>query len=229
MAENFKLPGSSYEEFVKIIQAYSSGKPGQAMSLEVVAQIARMDKTVVSRNNGFLVQSGLVTEGNQKAATEVCLNLGRAYQLKIDTEITKNWKEIIENNEFLFRMLSAIRIRKTMEKTAVINHIVYSSGATTGKNSKVGAATIIELLKTSRLVSEQDGQIIAVENDIQEVESEKNGEDQKTLTIQKKMENLPSEEINGNRICINININVNASEIDTLLPKIDALIDRIKG
>ena len=60
MSESFKLPGSSYEELTKIIKAYSTGKIGVPMSLDAVAQTTGMDKTVVSRNNGFLVgKSGI--------------------------------------------------------------------------------------------------------------------------------------------------------------------------
>ena len=66
MAENFKLPGSSYDEFTKIILAYASGKPGQPMSLDVVAQYASMDKTIVSRNNGFLGAMRIGVRGKSK-------------------------------------------------------------------------------------------------------------------------------------------------------------------
>ena len=111
MAEQYKLPGSSYEEVIKIIKAYSSGKNGQTMSLDMVAQAAGMDKTIVSRNNGFLIQCGFISEGNQKAATELGIQLARAYNLKMDAEVSRIWKECIESSEFLTRMLSAIRIR----------------------------------------------------------------------------------------------------------------------
>ena len=39
MADNFKLPGSSYEEIIKIIKAYSSGKEGQAQPLDAIQEL----------------------------------------------------------------------------------------------------------------------------------------------------------------------------------------------
>ena len=63
MADNFKLPGSSYEEIIKIIKAYSSGKEGQAQPLDAIAQASGIDRTIVSRNNGFLLQMQLLMEG----------------------------------------------------------------------------------------------------------------------------------------------------------------------
>lgn len=228
MAENFKLPGSSYDEFTKIILAYASGRPGQTMSLDVVAQFASMDKTIVSRNNGFLVQCGLVSEGNQKAATEIGIKLARAYQLHMDMEVTKIWRDLIENDEFLARMLSAIRIRKTMEKAAFINHIVYSSGASAGTHSKTGAITLVELLKVAGFVSEQDGQVVAVEDASPIVEPTEHTDKGRTQPETQVCE-VVSRPI-GTHSAVNINININASvdELDVLPEKLKALLDSLK-
>ena len=157
MADNYKLPGSSYEEFVKIIKAYSTGKLGSPMSLETLAQTTGMDKTIANRNNGFLVQLSLISEGNKKAPTQEGIDLGRAYSLKIDDQVMSLWRTIIEKDEFLTRMLSAIKIRNGMEKTSFINHILYSSGNGNNNNSRAGASTIIEIYKVAGLVQEADG------------------------------------------------------------------------
>ena len=74
------------------------------------------------------------------------------------------FKKMIENNEFLTRMMSAIKIRNGMDKTALINHILYSAGSTTSA-SKVGANTIIEIFKDAGMVREEDGKILAVEKE----------------------------------------------------------------
>lgn len=78
MADIFKLPASSYEEILKLIQAYAGAKEGVALSLDQINQATGVPRTVVSKNNGFLVQVGLITEGNKKAATEIGRALGRA-------------------------------------------------------------------------------------------------------------------------------------------------------
>ena len=53
MADNFKLPGSSYEEIIKIIKAYSSGKEGQAQPLDAIAQAScpGSDEAVAGKGN----------------------------------------------------------------------------------------------------------------------------------------------------------------------------------
>ena len=229
MAENFKLPGSSYEELIKIVKAYATGKVGAPMSLEVVAQTAKMDKTIVSRNNGFLVQLTLISEGNKKAPTQLGSDLGRAYSLNMNEEIIQIWQNAIETNEFLTRMLSAIKIRNGMERTEFVNHILYSSGSSTNNNTRTGASTIIEIYKVAQLITEDDGKIIATERDTlvknedsrgpQSTMGETNSTDVISVPVP-----LPSVTTTHSSISLNINLDVSLEDFDLLNEKIKLLI-----
>lgn len=227
MADNFKLPGSSYEEIIKIIKAYSSGKEGQAQPLDAIAQASGIDRTIVSRNNGFLLQMQLLMEGAKKTPTSECFSLGRAYSLNIREEVQKIWKMLIENNEFLTRMMSAIKIRDGMDKTALINHILYSAGSTTSA-SKVGANTIIEIFKDAGMVREEDGKILAVEKenviDTNE-EIEQNNQIKDTEQIVKIYDDKKIK--NGTVVNININIDASVDQLDELSEKIKQLLNSI--
>lgn len=233
MAENFKVPGSSYEEIVKIIKAYASGKSGQGMNLEDVAQSSGMDKTVVSRNNGFLVSTELISEGNKKIPSDYCMNLGRAYTLNMVDEVKKIWAKVIDANEFLMKMLTAIKVRNGMEKTNFLSHILYSAGLTT-KGAKTGANTIIEIFKVANLVEEVDGQITACigGTDSEEI-SEVGGDVPPTIATQKNVSEK-NEVISIQKgslspyINLNINIEVKGSELDELPEKIKLLLDSIR-
>lgn len=168
MAEVFKLPGSSYEEITKIIRAYSNVKHGQALSLADLAQMSGMDKTIISRNNGFLLQLRLITEGNKKAPTEMCITLGRAYNLGITEQISKSWFEIVRNDEFLNRMISTIQIKTEMSKQDFVNHIVFSSSNNNSNNARAGASAIIEILKLTQMIEENDGMIVSGKSNVVE-------------------------------------------------------------
>ena len=230
MSENFKLPGSSYEELVKIIKAYSSGKTGTPMSLDIVAQSTGMDKTVVSRNNAFLRQMGFISEGSQKAPTQEGIDLGRAYSLKMYEQIVRIWAQKIENDEFLSRMLSAVKIRNGMERTVFVNHILYSSGSSTNNNTRAGANTIIEILKAANLVVESDGKIIAnedatISSDILSYLD--------TASALPPTQNVISTPVyttvtpKGVVVNININIDITLDQIDEATNKIELLIKNI--
>lgn len=166
MSEVFKLPGSSYEEITKIIRAYSNVKTGQELSLADLAQMSGMDKTIISRNNGFLLQLKLITEGNKKAPTAMCVTLGKAYNLGITEQISKIWFEIVKNDEFLNRMISTIQIKSEMPKQEFINHIVFSSSNNNSNNARAGASAIIEILKLTQMIEENDGKIVSGRGDI---------------------------------------------------------------
>ena len=227
MADTFKLPCSSYEELVKLFQAYANTKEGNALSLDEITQATGVPRTVVSKNNGFLVQIGLITEGNKKAATDTGRALGRAYTSKITDEIERIWKEIIAEVDFLNRMLSAVRIRNGMDRSNFINHIIYSSGLKDGKDSRAGAGAIIEVFKSVGVLSEADGKLTVLDEPIPaktpdtSADSTHNHSTAESTTKQL----VPLASITtGNSVVINININCTPSDLDSLGEKISQLL-----
>ena len=161
MSDIFKLPGSSYKELQKIIQAYGTSKKGSVVQLDELSQSSGAPSTVISRNNGFLVQIKLVTEGKKKSATDLGRKLASAYVNDIEEEVCRIWKEIIDANDFLSRMVNTVRIKGEMDKAEYVNHIVYSSGVTSSNNSRSGAGTIIEIFNLVGMVEERDGKFTA--------------------------------------------------------------------
>ena len=229
MSESFKLPGSSYEELIKIVKAYSTSKIGVQMSLENVAQATGMDKTVVSRNNGFLVQLGFISEGNQKSPTQIGWDIGRAYTNNMDEEVARIWRETIEKDEFLSRMLSAVKIRNGMEKASLINHILYSSGSKTNNNTRTGANTVIEVYKVASLISETDGKVSTIDY-FADTESIDNHNSQATALSIPSAKAQPATKARNNEIHISININIETKvdELDLLPEKIKSLVNGIQ-
>lgn len=234
MADTFKLPASSLDEILKLVQAYANEKEGTLLSLDDISHSTGVPRTAVSGNNGFLVQIGLITEGNKKAATEIGRSLGRAYISKIDYEIERIWKEIIAENDFLNRMISAVRIRGGMDRTSFLNHIIYSSGQKDTKQCRTGAGAIIEIMKNINILSETDGKLTVVENVFSN-----NDEKKEQRAVDNVDNNLQpaNEEITDNHmhvskstksgITINININCDVKDIDELTNKLSDLLKTI--
>lgn len=69
MATEFNLPGSSFEEVQKILKGYASA-PDQA-SLDSLSKLVGLHKTIISRNNKFLTDVGLISGGMKKTATDL--------------------------------------------------------------------------------------------------------------------------------------------------------------
>lgn len=156
--EIFKMPRSSYNEVCRIIRAY--GNLNKPVSLNEISSATKSDRTIVSRNNGFLLSIGVIEGGNLKSITEKGKELAQALEHNIDEKIKAVWSEIILNNDFLNKMLLAVRIRDGMETSSLKAHIAYTAGLKKSVTVMTGAKTIVDVLINSGLVKEEDDRII---------------------------------------------------------------------
>lgn len=162
MAEDkVKLPRSSYEELCKIIKAY--GRLTQPASLDAVSKLCAMGKTVISANNAFLANIGIIGGGKAKSATSKGEDLAKALEHDIPTQIQQNWARVIHENEFLNKMAVAVKIRKTMESSALEAHIAYSAGEAKAGPVMTGARAVVDILRAAGVVREVNGQLVADE------------------------------------------------------------------
>ena len=159
-AQEFKLPRSSYDELCKVIKAYAHAKAGA--SSDEIAELSGMGESRVSKNSGFLISVGLITEGKAKGATSLGRRLANALEHDQPTETAAAWREVVQQSEFLRRMVAAVRIRKGMDINDLQSHIAYSAGVPKNPDTMVGARTIANILVISGLVLEQDGKLAAV-------------------------------------------------------------------
>jgi hypothetical protein len=161
--EGFKLPGSSYGELAKIIRAY--GDAPEEAALKDVADRAAIDQTVVSRNNGFLLSVGIVEGGNKKKLTSRGRVLAKALDFEMPDEIATAWRGIVDENDFLRKIVSAVRIRGGMELSALRSHIAYTAGASKKPASMAGAGSVIDALRVAGMLRDEDGKIVAAAPD----------------------------------------------------------------
>ena len=160
--DKIKLPRSSYEELSKIIKAY--GRYDKPVSLDEISHATGINRTVVSGNNGFLSYIGVIEGARNKQITNPGRILSHALMHEIPEEVEKGWRAIVHENDFLSKMLLAVRIRKGMEVNALQSHIAYSAGLPKNGATSTGARAVIDILRSSGLVSESDDKIVPVES-----------------------------------------------------------------
>lgn len=151
----FSLPGSSFEELKKIIMAYASAKVDA--SLEDIGNLAGLHKTVVSRNNKFLTEIGLVQGGQKKSATELGKRLGRTLEHAQSDDERKAWHEAVQSNEPLSSVMTTVRIKGGMSEEDLTKHVLYVSGQSNNAGNKTGARCVQDVLVASALLTETDG------------------------------------------------------------------------
>jgi hypothetical protein len=156
--EGFPLPNSSYKELIKIIQGY--GRIGTEASLGDVAKFTAMNETIVSANNRFLVATGVVKGKQKKTITPLGAELAIALQHELPDEISAKWRAIVEANDFLQKVIAAVRIRKSMDDSSLESHVAYSAGQPKTPVVATGARTVVDILKTAGLLREEGGSLL---------------------------------------------------------------------
>lgn len=154
----FKLSGSSLDEVFKVVQGYASF--GKSASLSDISKNTGMHTTSVSRCVGFLVSLGILEGGRNKAPTEIGTKLGLALMHNVPDEVETILAEIVTENEFLKSVIAAVRIRKGMDESSLRAHIAYSAGQSKTGSTTTGTGAVVELLKRSGQLKEEDGKLV---------------------------------------------------------------------
>jgi len=156
--DKFKLPRSSYEELCKIIRAY--GHRRKASTLGEITELSGIGKSIISANNSFLAAVEIIEGGRKKTITEKGHQLAQALEHEVQEEIERSWQIIVEHNDFLSKMVLAVEIRKGMEISSLESHIAYSAGEPKSKQVMTGSRAVIDILRNSGLVKEENDQVV---------------------------------------------------------------------
>jgi hypothetical protein len=157
----FRLPYSSYDQLTKIIMAY--GTFAQNASNSDVSKAIDIHETTISANNAFLMEIGVLEGKGPKSLTKSGRDLARALEHEMQGEIHRNWREIVAGNDFMQKVLSAVRIRKGMERSALQAHIAYSAGQSRSESVLRGAGAVIDILRAAELLKDDDGKLVVGE------------------------------------------------------------------
>jgi hypothetical protein len=237
--DKFPLPGSSYKELSKIVAGYAVfGAPAAPAD---VSKTSTVHADQVSRSNKFLVQIGVIQGGQKKQCTEIGYALGLAIQHDQADVISTSWRKIAGQVEFLQRIVSAVRIRKGMEESALLSHIAFTSGNPKSAYGMAGAGAIVEILKLSRLLSENGGTLVV--NDlipeseesidtlvpIERTELERANEPSKQLTFHERVRRSNDNYRQFSGLTISLTIKCTPTELDGLGQKLRALVAEFEG
>ena len=156
--DKFKLPGSSYEVLADIIKSY--GQFNVPVGLEEVSKLIGKTKEDISRNAGFLIEINVLEAGKKKALTSLGKELAQALEHEMDDKIRLGWQQIVNQNDFASKLISAIKIRNGMDEGTLQSHIAYSAGQPKKPQIMTGAKALIDILKASEMIKEHDGKYV---------------------------------------------------------------------
>ena len=219
--DRFKLPGSSLDEVIKVIQGYATiSKPA---SLDDVAKATGMHRTSISKNVGFLLSLGLLEGGRSKATTEIGQKLGLALMHNVPEEAESVMGDVVAEDEFLKNVLAAVRIRKGMDETSLRAHIAYSAGQSKTGSTTTGTGAVVDLLKRSGHLKSEDGKLIVTaptpRSPVIEPSVSENAEPTPVQSAPKVIEAAPPFEIS-----IKIEVRCEPQDLDSLGTKLRKLV-----
>lgn len=224
MAEQkIRLPGSSYEELQKIILAYSHIS-GKASNTDI-SKRAALHPTIVSRNGGFLVECGILESGQKKQITAIGTKLSQAIEHKIEDQVEMTWLDIFEEVPFFDTVLSAVRIRGGMDQNTLKSHIAYTAGQKKSPMTMTGAQTVIDILRASGSLVEDDGRLTVIDPAMKPRESDVVSAPPvdmvptKTLAVASGSHTSP--------VTIQIQIQVTPDDLDGLGEKLRAVLEEL--
>jgi hypothetical protein len=144
-------------ELEKIIKGYCNASKDS--SLNDIAKLVGMHKTVVSKNNPFLAELGVVKGGKKKVITDIGSKFGRAIEHNHISDIQKYLSDLVGSSEFFSDLITTVRIKNGMSFEELSKHILYVSGQKTNAQNKTGAKAVIDLFKKGDLLAEKDGKL----------------------------------------------------------------------
>ena len=219
MAERqFRLPGSTYEELANIIVAY--GTRDEAARAGDVGKLDSVHQTSVSRSKGFLTEIGVLQGESKKLVTRRGRSLALALARKDPAEIRKNWRQIVATNELMQNVVSAVKLREGILYPSLQAYIAHSAGQPRNKPVMTGAGAIIEILKTSGLLREEAGELVATfDEDREDEASPDRAPDEEEAVASGTVQTAEGPTVN-----IHLHVRCDADEIEDLAPRLKRLL-----
>ena len=168
MAEDFSLPKSSFGELLKMVQAYAVAdqrSKGEPLLVPEVANAAGVHRSLLSRNSKFFQSLGIIQGGQKKTLTDSGRALGLAASHSDEDRIRSSLARLVDDSDFLSRIVSAVRIRGGMDHPTLLSHIGITAGAPKSSETTTGATAIVQLLIAAGRLLDEGGTLRAVAAD----------------------------------------------------------------
>lgn len=224
--EEFRLPGSSYEELANIVVAY--GTRDEATMGGDVGKLDLAHHTSASRNNAFLAAIGILKGEERKLVTWKGRTLARALERGSPGETRKRWREVVSTNEFLQNLVSAVKLRGGMTRPDLIAYIANVARVPRNRPTMNGAAAVVDILKAAGLLNEAANTLTAGP---EEPESSAPAEERPATEIEVSASNPEAGPGTGSgtQIVVQVQVRCTPDELEDLAPKLKALLKELSN
>jgi hypothetical protein len=149
------LPGSSWDTVKRIIRAFSAAHNEENPKVEEIAQLAGVQRPVVSMNNNFLRSVGFVRVDQWKL-TDLGLRYALALEMGNDSMAAENLAELVRAQPILSQAVSVIRARGELKIDTLKAEVMVRLGVHQSDRRAQFVKPVLDMLQESGLVRMMD-------------------------------------------------------------------------
>ena len=153
-----QAPGGSWETLKKIIRAYHAVADEVSPTVEQVAQVAGLQRPVVSGSNNFLRSAGILQEGTNKL-TPLATRFATGLSINNQALARGALQDIVRSQESLSYLLNKLKARSPMSLEAFRGEIVVLTGLGANSRNLPFLKAIVDMLQESTLVKVENDEI----------------------------------------------------------------------
>jgi hypothetical protein len=154
MPTKLSMPMSSWSMLKQIVRAYGQVQDAEKPTVDAVAEIASVQRSVVSANNNFLRDIGIVSREENKP-TPLGAKLADTLVMENDALIAETLQEIVRDSATLNQWVGMVRARGSM-KVDHLKATIALAGGITDKSKSIPSNAIIDMLQDSKMIQVND-------------------------------------------------------------------------
>ncbi len=152
MAKQTSIPAVSWSMLKRIVRAYGAVQEQENPTVDEVARLAGIARPVVSANNNFLRDFGVILSDKNKP-TPIGAKLAAGLAMDNDTMVTEVLQELVRGNGPLRQIVSLARARGSIKLDHFKGEAAFVFGMGMDKAQLPTIKTILDLLQEAKLLS----------------------------------------------------------------------------
>ncbi|MDQ3668562.1 MAG: hypothetical protein M3410_18720 [Acidobacteriota bacterium] len=151
ISDKFAMPYSSWDAVQKIIRAYNAASGYEKPTVNDIAKLAGIQRPMVSANNNFLRELGLL-QAEQNKLTPLGVRLATGIEIGNDSMVTEALQESVRFSAGLSQLLNTLRARGTMGVEGFKGHLITVAQLTKKSPTINYLKTVIDYLEDAEVI-----------------------------------------------------------------------------
>jgi hypothetical protein len=151
ISDKFAMPYSSWDAVQKILRAYNAASGYEKPTVNDIAKLAGIQRPMVSANNNFLRELGLL-QAEQNKLTPIGIRLATGIELGNESMVTEALQDSVRYSAGLSQLLNTLRARGTMTVESFKGHLITVAQLKSNSPTLNYIRTVIDYLEAADVI-----------------------------------------------------------------------------